>query len=139
LLINWQEEANQRVESMKLAIIPNPAYGNGYLTVSKLAEKVEHPVNGVLGKPKCSPPPIRKQEEVTKTNGTQEVPKELKGLDKAEVANEIRKAFDARTKGHWGALSAISGYPCALVQRICRNYESQTESKSVGQTVCETA
>tara|TARA_R100000995_G_scaffold7260_1_gene3230 strand:- start:4060 stop:4434 length:375 start_codon:yes stop_codon:yes gene_type:complete len=124
---------------MKLAIIPNPRCESAYLTALSLAAKVEHPVSGVPGKPKCLPPLIKRVEEVTKADGDQKISKELKELDKAEVAHEIRKAFNARVASHWGALSAISGYPCALSQRICRNYQSQAESKGVGQTVCETA
>ena len=125
--------------SMKPVIIPSPHYESAYLTRSKLAEKVESRVSGVQEKHRCSLNDTRNQAADTKTDGVEKTTEVTQVLDQAKVAHQIRQAFDARVKGHWGALSAIQGYPCALVQRICRNYAQEESRHEKGQTVFITA
>ena len=100
---------------------------------------VQVQVNGVQEKHRCSPSVIRKQAADTKTDGFEKTTEVAQVVDQTKVAHEIREAFDARVKGHWGALSAIQGYPSAHVQRILRNYAQEESGYQKGQTVFVTA
>jgi len=116
-------------------------------TITKPAKSEEFYVSPVTGRWDCLETPRRQWQERSRTclkeditdNGTQEATKKPEVVDQAEVAHEIRKAFDARAKGHWGALSAIQGYQSAFGQRVCRHYEKEASGHQERQTTLCTA
>ena len=73
------------------------------------------------------------------TDGPEEVTEVAQEVDRAEVADQVRKTIDARIESDRGALSSGKGYQSPEFKRVRRNLQGQTERDKARKAACLTA